>query len=81
MINISLIFFIQDIVVRLCFIIGNLTSDNSSISNTLYHTYNLSSSLDKILNNYFNKLAESDKGTGDDEEGIKKSIDVLIKVN
>ena len=68
----------QDIVVRLCFILGNMTTASPSLAHKVYHTHQLHPSIDKTLVCYFEML-RSEKNQSQATSG-GKTLDVLIKV-
>ena len=74
----------QDIVVRICFILGNMTSRDDNFRLTL-HTFKISSTLEKLLDHYQSCDAVDDKQTESQSMSNgtvtkSKMEDVLIKV-
>ena len=71
----------QDIIVRLYFILGNLTSTNTSFSYTLYHTHKFHQSINKTLSYYYESMNSNQTDTTSDvTNSLKTTVDVLIKV-
>ena len=74
----------QDIVVRICFILGNMTSRDDNFRLTL-HKFKISSTIEKLLDHYQSCDAVDDNQTespsiSDAAMTKSKVEDVLIKV-